>query len=97
MKDDDNQAILDLSHRCPQDGVIKGYPDRSPRFQRIHKQISEKSYHMVARKGDKLVGAFGAVYTNIQYKDDNRDWAYLMDLKVDPEFRRSTVLLLWGD
>ena len=45
LKDDDNQAILDLSHRCPQDGVIKGYPDRSPHFQRILYSIQ---YHFLA-------------------------------------------------
>lgn len=87
----DNQAILDLSHRCPQDGVIKGYPDRSPDFRRIHQQLSKKSYHMVARQGESLIGAFGAVYTNLQYKDVNHDAAYLLDLKVDPAHRRSTV------
>ncbi len=91
MTDDDNEAILNLSHRCPQDGVIAGYPDRSPNFQKIHKQISPKSFHMVARKDDCLTGAFGAVFTNLQYKDENFDSAYLMDLKVDPEHRRSTV------
>ncbi len=91
MTDADNEEILNLSHRCPQDGVIAGYPDRSPEFRRIHQQISRKSYHMVARKGESLIGAFGAIYTNLQYKDVNYDSAYLMDLKVDPEFRRSTV------
>ncbi len=91
MNDEDNQAILDLSHRCPQKGVIEGYPDRSPEFRRIHQQISSKSYHMVARKGDRLIGAFGAVFTNLQYENQNFDAAYLMDLKVDPEYQRSTV------
>lgn len=91
LTDADNEAILALSHRCPQDGIIGGYPDRSPEFRRIHQQISKKSYHKVARQGDTLIGAFGAVYSNLQYKDVNYDSAYLMDLKVDPAFRRSTV------
>ena len=91
MSDADNEAILALSHRCPQDGVIGGYPDRSPEFRRIHQQLSKKSYHMVARKGDDLIGAFGAVYTNLQYEDKNYDSAYLLDPKVDPEYRRSTT------
>ena len=91
MQDSDNQAILELSHRCPQDGVIEGYPDRAPEFRKIHQQISEKSYHFVARKGDSLIGAFGAVYTNLHYKGTEYDAAYLMDLKVDPDHRRSTV------
>ena len=91
LTDADNEAILDLSHRCPQDGVIGGYPDRSPEFRRIHQQISKKSYHMVARKGESLIGAFGAIYSNLQYKDENFDAAYLMDLKVDPDHQRSTV------
>ncbi|MCK5821415.1 MAG: GNAT family N-acetyltransferase, partial [Bacteroidales bacterium] len=91
MTDADNEAILSLSHRCPQDGMIGGYPDRSPEFRRIHQQVSKKSYHKVARKGDTLIGAFGAIYSNLQYKDVNYDSAYLMDLKVDPAYRRSTV------
>ncbi|MCD6347265.1 MAG: GNAT family N-acetyltransferase, partial [Bacteroidales bacterium] len=91
LQDTDNEAILKLSHRCPQNGVIGGYPDRSPEFRRIHKQLSDKSYHMVAREGDKLIGAFGAIYTNLHYKDQNFDSAYLLDLKVDPEHRRSTT------
>lgn len=91
MTDADNDAILKLSHQCPQDGVIGGYPDRSPEFRKIHQQISKKSYHMVARKGGSLVGAFGAVYTNLQYKDKNYDSAYLLDLKVHPDHRRSTI------
>lgn len=91
MKDSDNDAILELSHRCPQHGVISGYPDRSPEFNRIHKLISNDSYHMVARKGSKLVGAFGVVYTNLKYRDQEFNSAYLMDLKVDPEFQRSTL------
>lgn len=91
MTDDDNDAILDLSHRCPQNGVIAGYPDRSPVFRRIHQQISPKSYHIVARKEDSLIAAFGAVITNLQYKDKNHELAYLLDLKVDPEHRKSTV------
>jgi len=91
LTDADNEAILALSHRCPQDGMIGGYPDRSPEFRRIHQQISKKSYHKVARQGDALIGAFGAVYSNLQYKDVNFNAAYLLDLKVDPAFRRSTV------
>jgi len=91
LTDDDNEAILRLSHQCPQDGVIKGYPDRSPVFRRIHKQISDKSYHMVARQGENLIGAFGAIYTNLHYKGTEYDSAYLLDLKVHPDHRRSTV------
>lgn len=91
MEESDNKAILELSHRCPQHGVISGYPDRSPEFRRIHQQISKKSYHFVARQGADLIGAFGAVYTNLHFKDKGYDAAYLMDLKVDPEHRRSTV------
>jgi len=85
----DNQAILSLSHRCPQHGVISGYPDRSPVFARIHQQLSKKSFHKVARLEDDLIGCFGGIYTNLQYKDINYDSAYLLDLKVAPEFRRS--------
>jgi GNAT superfamily N-acetyltransferase len=91
LTDADNDSILTLSHQCPQDGVIKGYPDRSPVFRRIHQQLSKKSYHIVARKNNALIGAFGAVYTNLHYKGIEHESAYLLDLKVHPEHRRSTV------
>jgi hypothetical protein len=91
LTDADNEAILTLSHQCPQDGVIKGYPDRSPTFSRIHQQLSKKSYHIVARQGAALIGAFGAIYTNLHYKDSEYESAYLLDLKVHPDHRRSTV------
>ncbi len=91
LKEDDNEAILDLSHRCPQHGIISGYPDRSPHFNRIHKQLSDKSYHMVARKGKDLIGAFGAIFTNLHYQGQEYDSAYLPDFKVDPAFRSSTT------
>lgn len=91
MNDEDNEAILKLSHQCPQDGVIAGYPDRSPEFRKIHQLISKKSYHMVARQGSNLVGAFGAIYTNLHHQNQTYDSAYLLDLKVHPDHRRSTV------
>ncbi len=91
LTDEDNAAILELSHRCPQDGDIEAYPDRSPDFRRIHRQLSDKSYHIVARNGNSLIGAFGAVYTDLYYKNTRYDSAFLLDFKVHPDYRRSTV------
>lgn len=91
LRDEDNAEILKLSHTCPQRGIVEAYPDRSPVFRRLHKQLSPKSYHIVARKADSLIGAFGAVYTNLKFRSTEFDAAFLVDLKVHPDYRRSTV------
>lgn len=87
LKEEDNDAILDLSHRCIQHGAISVYPDRSPKFNRIHKQIDPDSFHMVARRGDRIIGCFGVVYTPIQYEGKTYRTVYVLDFKVDPEFQ----------
>src|SRR5210317_2224200 len=88
LKEEDNEAILDLSHRCIQKGKISVYPDRSPKFNRIHKQIDPESFHMVARRGKRIIGCFGVVYTPVQYKGQTYRSSYVLDFKVDPEFQK---------
>ncbi len=88
LKDEDNEAILDLSCRCPQHGVISGYPDRSPVFNRIHRQLDIESFHMVARLGEKIIGCIGAIFTPVQYGDKTFRSVYLLDFKVDEDYRK---------
>ncbi len=88
LKDEDNDAILDLSHRCIQQGVISVYPDRSPEFNRLHKQIDSESFHFVARYGDKIIGCVGIIYTPVQSMGQTFRSVYLLDFKVDPEYQK---------
>ena len=89
MTKEDNKAILDLSHRCIQEGVLSVYPDRTPEFTRIHKQLDEGTFHLVARDGDKLVGCLGAIHTPVQYEGKVFNSIYFLDFKVDPEYQGS--------
>lgn len=88
LKDSDNEAILDLSHRCIQKGMISGYPDRTPFFSRIHKQIDNESFHIVARQGEKIIGCIGAIYTPVHFEGRVFRSVYLLDFKVDPDFQK---------
>lgn len=88
LKDEDNDAILELSHRCIQHGKISVYPDRSPVFNRLHRQIDPQSFHMVARYGDKIIGCWGALFTPVQCGGQTYRALYILDFKVDPEFQK---------
>lgn len=88
LKDSDNEAAIALSHRCPQHGVISGYPDRSPVFNRIQKQIDPDSFHLVARHNNKIIGCIGAIYFPVQYGGRDFRAVYLLDFKVDEEYRK---------
>lgn len=87
MKKEDNEAILDLSHRCIQEGVLSVYPDRTPEFSRIHKQLDDGTFHLVARDGERLVGCLGAIHTPVQFRGKVHDSIYFLDFKVDPEYQ----------
>ncbi len=89
LREEDNGAILDLSHRCIQHGVMSVYPDRTPVFNRIHKEIDPGAFHLVARKGDKLIGCFGGIYTPVQHEGKVYNSLYMLDFKVDPDHQKS--------
>ena len=88
LKDDDNEAVLNLSHRCVQHGVISVYPDRSPVFNRIHKEIDPDAFHTVARLGDKIVGCLGGIRTPVQHEGKVYKPVYMLDFKVDPDHQK---------
>jgi hypothetical protein len=83
----DNQSILELSPRCVQNGMVTLYPDRSPVFNRLHRLVDPGSYHMMAIEGRRVVGLLGVLHTDIWFQDEAYRTAYLMDFRVDPDYR----------
>jgi hypothetical protein len=83
----DNQAVLELSPRCVQQGMVTMYPDRSPVFNRIHELLDPGSYHLIALSDDRVVGLLGTIHSDFYFQDKPVHTAYFMDFKVDPEFR----------
>ncbi len=86
-KDADNQSVLGLSPRCAQVGMITMYPDRSPVFNRIHSLLDPDSYHFIAINDTRVVGLLGSLHTDFYFQDKPIRTAYLMDFRVDPDFR----------
>ena len=84
---EDNEAILKLSHRCFQEGMITLYPDRSPQFNRIHRQLDPESYHVVALQGESVIGLLGILHQELYLGDRPFKTAYFLDFKVAPEYR----------
>jgi len=88
FKPEDNEALLDLSHRCVQHGIISVYPDRSPTFDRIHKQIDPESFHVVARHNGIIIGCVGAIFFPVQVGGQKARAVYMLDFKVDPDYQK---------
>ncbi|MDD4645026.1 MAG: hypothetical protein PHY99_03470 [Bacteroidales bacterium] len=86
-EDLDNQSVLELSPRCAQAGMITMYPDRAPVFNRLHRLVDPDSYHAIALNGNKVVGLFGTLHTDMYLCDKPVRTAYFMDFRVDPDFR----------
>lgn len=86
-EDKDNQSVLELSPRCAQVGMVTMYPDRSPVFNQLQRLLDPDSYHVIALSDSRVVGTLGTLHTDFHFKDQAVRTAYLMDFKVDPDFR----------
>ena len=86
-EDSDNQAVLELSSRCAQSGMVTMYPDRSPVFNRIHSLLDPDSYHLISINADRVVGSLGTLHSDFFFQDKPVRTAYFMDFRVDPDFR----------
>lgn len=83
----DNEQILALSKRCPQKGMITFYPSRSPVFNKIHRLIDPSSWHLVSCSDKIITGLVGVVNFENRFEKTFHKMAYMLDLKVDPEYR----------
>jgi hypothetical protein len=87
----DNDAILALAERCPQEGIISFTVHRKPRYDTLLKLIDPDSWHYVASDGDEVVGLIGVIHFNVTLHGKPAKCAYMMDFRVDPRFRSTTV------
>lgn len=88
---EDNDAILALADRCPQEGMISFTVHRKPRFDTLLKILDPHSWHYVACHGNKVVGLIGVVHFMAFLNGKPLKCAYMMDFRVDPSYRSSTV------
>ncbi len=87
----DNDAILALADRCPQEGMISFTVHRKPRFDTLLKLIDPESWHFVACDGAEVVGLIGVIHFNVTLNGKPAKCAYMMDFRVDPRYRSTTV------
>lgn len=86
-EDADDEKIRDLSRRCPQEGVITFFPDRTPRFNTLHKILDEGAWHYVACKEDAIIGLVGVIHFSARVLDKIYKIGFMLDLRVDVEYR----------
>jgi predicted N-acetyltransferase YhbS len=87
----DNDRIIALARRCPQEGMITFFPERSPRFNTLHRLLDPGSWHYVACEGERIVGLVGVIHFPAVLAGRQCRIAYMMDLRVDPEYRSGTT------
>lgn len=87
-EENDNEKILELASRCPQEGMITFYPDRKPRFNTLHRIVDPGAFHYVACDGDDIIGLIGVIHFETRILDKVRKIGYILDLKMLPAYRQ---------
>lgn len=87
----DNDSILALAARCPQEGMITFFPNRAPRFNSLHRLLDPGSWHYVAVKGGQVVGLVGVVHFRVRILDRICKIGFMMDLRLDKAYRSGTT------
>jgi hypothetical protein len=90
-EESDNDGILELAKRCPQEGMISFFVNRKPRFNTVHRLLDPDAWHYVACTGDKIIGLVGVVHFQGNVLGKNRKIGYMLDLRVDEAFRSGTT------
>jgi hypothetical protein len=87
-EDSDNDRVIELAKRCHQEGMITLFVNRLPRFNTLHRLLDPGSFHYLASREDRALGLVGVVHFPARVLDRTCKVGYLMDLRVDEEFRR---------
>jgi hypothetical protein len=85
--DADNESILDLAKKCPQEGMITYFVNRTPRFNTLQRLLDRGALHFVARKEDSVIGLVGVVHFPARVLDKTYKVGYVLDLKVEDAYR----------
>lgn len=87
----DNDKIMSLSKRCPQEGMITFFPNRTPRFNTLHKLLDPTAWHLVACKDDEIIGLVGVIHFQAMVLGKKCKVGYMLDLRVDKDYRSGTT------
>jgi hypothetical protein len=86
-EESDNDRILDLAKRCPQEGMITFFPNRTPRFNTLHRLLDPGTWHYVACNDDDIIGLVGVIHFHARVLNREMKVAYMLDLRVDKLYR----------
>jgi predicted N-acetyltransferase YhbS len=90
-EESDNEGIIELEKRCPQEGMITFFINRTPRFNTLHLLLDSEAWHYVACTEDKIIGLVGVVHFQANVLGKNRKIGYMLDLRVDEAYRSGTT------
>ena len=86
-QEEDNDQIIQLAQRCPQEGMITFFPNRTPRFNTIHKILDTGAWHYVACDGDQIIGLVGVIHFRAMVLGREMKVGFMLDLRVDVAYR----------
>lgn len=86
--DDENDKIIALAEKCPQEGMITFFINRTPRFNTLHRLLDKDAWHLVARKDESIIGLVGVVHFPVRIMSQTYKAGYMLDLRVDKAYRR---------
>lgn len=90
-KDTDNEQILALGKRCPQEGMISFFVDRKSQFNLLHRLLDPNAWHVVALDGEQVIGLVGVIGTDIHMMGKMLKAGYMLDLRLDTAYRSGTT------
>ena len=90
-EDADHEQVRNLSARCPQEGMITFFVDRTPRFNTLHRILDPEAWHLVACREEKVIGLVGVVQFRANVLGTTRKVGYLLDLRLDKAYRGGTT------
>jgi hypothetical protein len=85
--DDDNDKIIGLAEKCPQEGMITYFINRTPGFNTLQRLLDKDAWHLVARKDDNIIGLVGVVHFPASVLNKPSRVGYMLDLRVDKAYR----------
>lgn len=93
FKEEDNSQLLELAKKCPMEGDIEAYIDRSPRFMDFYYLTDKNPTLLVATEKDKILGCLGSSHFNAHVNSNNHNISVWGDFKVAPESRGSKAAI----
>ncbi len=85
--DADNENIVGLAERCPQEGMITFFVNRTPRFNTLHRLLDPGAWHFVACREERIIGLVGVTHFPARVLDGEYKLGYMLDLRVDEAYR----------